>query len=80
MNDLLTKSWNITDKYEIKEVLGEGMASCVKRCICKSTGAEFAVKIINIGRDTVSFPYIIIALKFLYEYKHRNTACKFWVL
>lgn len=54
MNDLLTKSWNITDKYEIKEVLGEGMASCVKRCICKSTGAEFAVKIINIGRDTES--------------------------
>lgn len=42
------------DKYEIKEVLGKGMSSSVRRCIRKNCRSEFAVKIIDITGDTQS--------------------------
>ena len=36
-------------KYEPKEVLGKGLSSVVRRCICKHTGEEFAVKIMDVS-------------------------------
>ncbi|XP_060576356.1 calcium/calmodulin-dependent protein kinase type II subunit delta-like isoform X5 [Ruditapes philippinarum] len=35
------------DNYELKEELGKGAFSIVRRCVQKSTGLEFAAKIIN---------------------------------
>ncbi|CAD5217525.1 unnamed protein product [Bursaphelenchus okinawaensis] len=37
--------------YECKEVLGHGIASTVRRCIEKSTGQTFAVKIVDISTE-----------------------------
>ncbi len=36
-----------TDEYDLKEELGKGAFSIVKRCIHKATLIEFAAKIIN---------------------------------
>ncbi|XP_021944420.1 calcium/calmodulin-dependent protein kinase type II delta chain isoform X4 [Folsomia candida] len=36
-----------SDNYELKEELGKGAFSIVRRCVQKSTGLEFAAKIIN---------------------------------
>jgi len=36
-----------TDNYELKEELGKGAFSVVKRCVQRHTGLEFAAKIIN---------------------------------
>ncbi|XP_065160795.1 calcium/calmodulin-dependent protein kinase type II alpha chain isoform X6 [Atheta coriaria] len=36
-----------SDNYDLKEELGKGAFSVVKRCVQKSTGLEFAAKIIN---------------------------------
>ncbi|CAF0913811.1 unnamed protein product [Rotaria sordida] len=40
-------STRFTDEYDLKEELGKGAFSIVKRCIQKSSGQEFAAKIIN---------------------------------
>lgn len=40
------------DKYEMKEELGIGMSSVVKRCIHRKSGREYAVKIIDIAGET----------------------------
>ncbi|CAF0852450.1 unnamed protein product [Rotaria sp. Silwood1] len=40
-------STRFTDEYDLKEELGKGAFSIVRRCIQKSTGQEFAAKIIN---------------------------------
>jgi len=45
---------SITDKYIIKEELGRGAFSIVKKAVEKSTGIEYAVKMINkstLGQD-----------------------------
>ncbi|XP_050511363.1 calcium/calmodulin-dependent protein kinase type II alpha chain isoform X4 [Diabrotica virgifera virgifera] len=36
-----------SDNYDLKEELGKGAFSVVRRCVQKSTGSEFAAKIIN---------------------------------
>ncbi|XP_037925654.1 calcium/calmodulin-dependent protein kinase type II alpha chain isoform X6 [Hermetia illucens] len=41
-----------SDNYDIKEELGKGAFSIVKRCVQKSTGLEFAAKIINTKKLT----------------------------
>jgi len=38
-------------KYEVKEVLGKGVSSIVRRCVLKESGESFAAKIINISQD-----------------------------
>ena len=40
-------SSKFTDNYELKEELGKGAFSVVKRCVQRHTGLEFASKIIN---------------------------------
>uniref|UniRef100_A0A646QE86 calcium/calmodulin-dependent protein kinase n=1 Tax=Hemiscolopendra marginata TaxID=943146 RepID=A0A646QE86_9MYRI len=40
-------STKFSDNYELKEELGKGAFSIVRRCVQKSTGLEFAAKIIN---------------------------------
>uniref|UniRef100_A0A182PNT9 Calcium/calmodulin-dependent protein kinase II association-domain domain-containing protein n=1 Tax=Anopheles epiroticus TaxID=199890 RepID=A0A182PNT9_9DIPT len=42
-----------SDNYELKEELGKGAFSIVKRCVQKSTGFEFAAKIINTKKLTL---------------------------
>ncbi|KAH7731729.1 Protein Y50D7A.3 b [Aphelenchoides avenae] len=37
--------------YDSKEVLGRGLASTVRRCIEKSTGQSFAVKIVDVSTE-----------------------------
>jgi phosphorylase kinase gamma subunit len=41
-------------KYIIKEVLGRGASSVVKRCIEKTTGKEFAVKVVDLTTEHAS--------------------------
>lgn len=41
-----------SDNYELKEELGKGAFSVVKRCVQKATGLEFAAKIINTKKLT----------------------------
>jgi calcium/calmodulin-dependent protein kinase (CaM kinase) II len=36
-----------SDNYDLREELGKGAFSIVRRCVQKSTGLEFAAKIIN---------------------------------
>ena len=43
----LITTTRFSDEYELKEELGKGAFSIVKRCIQKSTQLEFAAKIIN---------------------------------
>ncbi|XP_055875999.1 calcium/calmodulin-dependent protein kinase type II delta chain-like isoform X15 [Biomphalaria glabrata] len=42
-----TSTAKFSDIYELKEELGKGAFSIVKRCVQKATGLEFAAKIIN---------------------------------
>ncbi|XP_063984777.1 calcium/calmodulin-dependent protein kinase type II alpha chain isoform X13 [Diachasmimorpha longicaudata] len=40
-------STRFSDNYDLKEELGKGAFSVVRRCVQKSTGLEFAAKVIN---------------------------------
>ncbi|KIH54097.1 hypothetical protein ANCDUO_15758 [Ancylostoma duodenale] len=40
--------------YESKEVLGRGLASTVRKCVEKSTGQCFAVKIVDVSTEKQS--------------------------
>ncbi|VDD96382.1 unnamed protein product [Enterobius vermicularis] len=47
VNIMNNTSTNFSDNYEVREELGKGAFSVVRRCIQKKTGLEFAAKIIN---------------------------------
>jgi hypothetical protein len=47
ISNALATSTRFTDEYDLKEELGKGAFSIVRRCIQKSTALEFAAKIIN---------------------------------
>ena len=40
-------------KYELREVLGRGVSSTVRRAVLKETGESFAAKIIDVSEDAV---------------------------
>jgi len=44
---MTSSTTKFSDSYELKEELGKGAFSVVRRCIQKATGLEFAAKIIN---------------------------------
>ncbi|GIY43498.1 hypothetical protein CDAR_436881 [Caerostris darwini] len=46
-NMAVTVCTRFSDNYELKEELGKGAFSIVRRCVQKNTGLEFAAKIIN---------------------------------
>lgn len=48
----MAASTRFSDDYELKEELGKGAFSIVKRCVQKATGFEFAAKIINTKKLT----------------------------
>jgi phosphorylase kinase gamma subunit len=41
------KAREFYSKYELKDVLGKGISSVVRKCIEKSSGKEYAVKIVE---------------------------------
>ncbi|CAF3461697.1 unnamed protein product [Rotaria socialis] len=47
VSNSIATSTRFTDEYDLKEELGKGAFSIVRRCIQKSSGQEFAAKIIN---------------------------------
>ena len=47
------KAKEFYSKYEPKEVLGKGISSVVRRCVEKSTGIEYAVKIVEYGSSEI---------------------------
>uniref|UniRef100_A0A0K0ETV1 Ribosomal protein S6 kinase n=1 Tax=Strongyloides venezuelensis TaxID=75913 RepID=A0A0K0ETV1_STRVS len=51
-NDMAEKSF--FDEYDVKEELGIGSYSIVKKCVHKTTKAEYAVKMIRKGKRDVS--------------------------
>ena len=42
-------SYDFSDNYDLKEKLGKGAFGTVKRCVRRSTGEEFAVKIMDVA-------------------------------
>ncbi|KJE97821.1 calcium/calmodulin-dependent protein kinase II gamma M subunit [Capsaspora owczarzaki ATCC 30864] len=50
MGDNAITDTDINEIYEIKEVLGKGAFSQVKKCVHRESGAEFAVKVIDLRR------------------------------
>uniref|UniRef100_A0A4W5NMP2 calcium/calmodulin-dependent protein kinase n=1 Tax=Hucho hucho TaxID=62062 RepID=A0A4W5NMP2_9TELE len=47
MATIIVTSTRFTDEYQLYEELGKGAFSVVRRCVKKSSGQEFAAKIIN---------------------------------
>lgn len=44
---MAAQTCKISDRYDLKDEIGKGAFSVVRRCTQKSTGAEFAAKVIN---------------------------------
>ena len=47
------KAREFYSKYEPKEILGKGVSSVVRRCIEKSSGKEYAVKIVEYNTQDI---------------------------
>jgi len=63
----------IEDFFEIKEKIGEGHFGLVKRCIEKSTGKEYAVKIMNKNKiKKKDLPLLIQERNYMILIKHPN--------
>jgi doublecortin-like kinase 1/2 len=63
----------IEDLYEFKEKIGEGHFGLVKRCIEKSTGKEYAVKIMNKNKiKKKDLQFLIQERNYMMLIKHPN--------
>ncbi|PRD35700.1 UNVERIFIED_CONTAM: CaMKII [Trichonephila clavipes] len=49
-----------SDNYELKEELGKGAFSIVRRCVQKQSGLEFAAKIINTKKLSARVLFIFV--------------------
>ncbi|XP_062919029.1 phosphorylase b kinase gamma catalytic chain, liver/testis isoform-like [Mobula hypostoma] len=52
--ELLTASGGFHEKYKTKEVIGRGVSSVVQRCIHRTTGKEYAVKVMELADDRMT--------------------------
>ena len=66
-------SHDFSDNYDLKEKLGKGAFGTVKRCVRKSTGEEFAAKIITTVRLSRREKKLILdEAKIGQRLRHRN--------
>ena len=66
-------STRFSDEYELKEELGKGAFSVVRRCIQKSTQTEYAAKIINTKKlSQRDFQKLEREAKICRQLKHSN--------
>ncbi|KAI6227423.1 Calcium/calmodulin-dependent protein kinase [Aphelenchoides fujianensis] len=66
-------STKFSDNYEVKEELGKGAFSVVRRCVQKSTNIEFAAKIINTRKlSTRDFQKLEREARICRKLKHPN--------
>ena len=69
----IIKYLKIEDLYEIKDKIGQGHFGVVKKCIEKSTGKEYAVKIMNKTKiKEKDFQLVIKERNFMSLIKHPN--------
>ena len=62
-----------TDLYEIREELGKGAFSVVKKCISRKTKQEFAVKIITTSKLTKrDFEKLYREARVCQKLRHKN--------
>ena len=64
---------NFEDKYEIRDIIGEGHFATVKKCINKNNGKEYAVKIIDKQKlEKKDIGYIMQEKNYMKIIKHPN--------
>ncbi|XP_064215800.1 calcium/calmodulin-dependent protein kinase type II alpha chain isoform X11 [Tribolium castaneum] len=65
-----------SDNYDLKEELGKGAFSVVRRCVQKSTGLEFAAKIINTKKLSArDFQKLEREARICRKLQHPNIVC-----
>ncbi|CAI5447745.1 unnamed protein product [Caenorhabditis angaria] len=67
-SNMLNACTKFSDNYDVKEELGKGAFSVVRRCVHKSSGLEFAAKIINTKNTLILFDFMTVFKRNLFHY------------